>query len=323
MKKGMFFTFIALFMIILIVAIIATKDKYRYREKSNSISYRVKTMNNFIDDYEADLQREIFIGGYRAIIGLNTYVRVIEGYINDLDAALTEILVNGTANQTQVDLMNQSGQGAYIKSWLIRINEESSKLNINVDLKVNEVHIEHIDPWIVQISLNATTIISDTKNIAEWNFTKTYLQEFSILGFEDPLYTVETEDKVTNLINQTPSLDFIGPNNETDVLTNHLMNSYYINSSKAPSFLMRYTGNLSASKYGIESMVNLDELNEQGIAIKQRSVIDYLYFGNQTSTGIGNDYCFIKGQPDMAEWFRIDQESSDFYEITDLDKTVC
>ena len=80
-KKGVFFTFIALFIIILVVAVVTTKDTYRYRERSNAISSRVKTMNNFIQDFEEDLERELFIGGYRALISMNSYVRQIQDKI--------------------------------------------------------------------------------------------------------------------------------------------------------------------------------------------------------------------------------------------------
>jgi hypothetical protein len=70
-------------------------------------------------------------------------------------------------------------------------------------------------------------------------------------------------------------------------------------------------------------MVDFNELNEQNIPIKQRSVIDYLYFGNQTTTGPGNDFCFVHGNPLMPDWFRLDQGHAEFYEIDALEKTTC
>ncbi|MBN1502427.1 hypothetical protein JW930_02705 [Candidatus Woesearchaeota archaeon] len=316
-KKGVFFTYMAVFLIILIVAVVSTKDKYRYREKSNAISARIKTINSFIGDFEKDLDRELFIGGYRALLSMNAYVRIIEGYVDDFDSIFTEIIVNGSMNGTSLDLMTQGAQGADITSWLTRTNEEANKLNINLDLSVKNIYVQHVTPWDVLVTLNTTVYIEDGQGLASWTFDRIYTREFSILGFEDPLYAVGTEDKVTNLINITPNSDFIDDaTNDTAVLNEHLLNSYYINSTDAPSFLMRFTGNLSPSPYGIESMVNLEDLDAQGIPLLARSVVDYIYFGNATTT----DKCNVT---DMPDWFRIDDSSIDTYEVDRLTYNDC
>ncbi len=316
-KKGVFFTFIALFIIILIVAIVSTKQRFRYTEKSNAIATRIRTMNGFIEDYEKDIQRELFIGGYRALVSMNSYIRQIQTYIQDFNNIYTEIFVNGTANSTSMELMRQEGQGASLNSWLERINEEASELNINVQIKVNEVYMEHISPWQIRLNVNLTSYIYDSKGLASWNITKKYSEDFSILGFEDPLYTVGTSDKITVLINQTPDLDFVDDStNDTTVLMNHIENSYYINNTLAPSFLMRFSGNLSSSVYGIESIVNPEEMSAQLGSYKTRSLIDYIYFGNQTTT----DYCSFQN---MTYWFRLDDDHLEIYQVEDLEKTSC
>ena len=328
-RKAVFFTFIALFVIILVVAVVTTRDTYRYRERSNAISSRVRTMNNFIGDFEDDLERELFIGGYRALISMNSYVRQIEDYITDVDDTFTEILVNGTADDGNITmtLMKQETQGADINSWVARVNEEAAKMNIKTSVEVHKVTIRHVTPWVVEVKLNATINISDVKGLASWVYDKEYEQQFPIVGFEDPLYTVETADKVTNLVNITPNMTFVDSNNDTDVLEENLLKSYYINNTAAPSFLMRFEGDFSPSPYGIESMVNVEELFEQGLFVKNRSVIDYLYFGNSSSTGIGKDYCdYTKIDTDVRELFRIERVPDDhliIYGVKDLTKSPC
>lgn len=328
-KRAVFFTFIALFVIILVVAVVTTRDTYRYRERSNAISSRVRTMNNFIQDFEEDLERELFIGGYRALISMNSYVRQIQDYVTDIDDTFTEILVNGTADDGNITmtLMKQETQGADINSWVARVNEEAAKMNIRTSVKVNKVTIQHVTPWVVEVKLNATVNISDVKGLASWVFDKGYEQQFSIVGFEDPLYTVETADKVTNLINITPNMTFVDSNNDTGVLEEHLLKSYYINNIDAPSFLMRFEGDFSASPFGIESMVNVEELFEQGLFVKNRSVIDYLYFGNSSSTGVGKDYCdFTDLDIDVRELFRLERVPDDhlvIYGVKNLTKSPC
>jgi hypothetical protein len=315
-KKGVFFTFMALFVVILIIAVVSTHDKYTYREKSQSISARMKTMNNFVHDLEGDINRGLFIGGYRALLSMNVYVRLTEEYVSDFDWVFTQILVNGTIDEYEMELMTQDGQGADITSWLSRVNEEAGLLDINVDMIVNSISVRHTSPWDIEIVLDARINISDRKGLASWVIEKEYTNGFSILGFEDPLYTIGTSDKVSNLINKTPYTEFITPGNDTSALYNHLMNSYYVNTTTAPSFLMRFAGDLSPSEYGIESMVDLEVLNSQNLPIYARSLIDYVYFGTQATT----DYCNVK---DMPTWFRIDTTNAVFYGVDALKPPNC
>lgn len=308
-RKGVFFTFMAIFIMILIVAVVTTKDKYRYREKASAIAARVETMNNFISDFEKDADRELYIGGYRALLGMNSYIKESEDYIHDFDSVFREVIVNGSVNGTDIPLMSQGSQGADITSWLGRINEEAAKLNLVVSTEVNDVRVIQESPWSVKIILNLSVRISDIKDIAEWDYEKILTKEFSIIGFEDPLYIV---GRSTNLINITPDLDFVD-DGDPAVLNNHLLNSYYVSQPAAPSFLMRFAGNLTPSPYGIESMVNLLEVPGSPL---RKSVIDYIYFSDNTTT----DYCDASG---METWFRIDSSHMAFYEANDLNMTIC
>jgi hypothetical protein len=320
-KKAVFFTFIAIFVVILIVAVVSTKSSYRYRERSASLLTRVKTMNSFISDLEKDLDREMFIGGYRALLGMNSYIRENENYVEDLNQVFSAIFVNGEVNGTVIEIMKQKDsdieKGADMTSWLARVQEEADNLNIDIDIEVIQTKIEHISPWKVNLSLNLTLNLQDKKGLAYYAFNKVYSKEFIIIGFEDPIYIVETRDKVTNIINKSDTLDFVNDtNNDTTALETHLLLSHYIESTSAPSYLMRITGNLSPSPYGIESLVNLEALDTQGIAIEKKSLVDYIYFSNQTT----NDFCNVT---DMPSWFRIDDNHLVVYEIDKLKKSGC
>jgi hypothetical protein len=319
-RKAVFFTFAAIFLIIILIAIITTTSTYRYREKGTAVSARVMTMNTFISDFEKDVDRELYIGGYRALISVNAYLRQIQGFIPELKPVFSEILVNGTANGTSMAIMRQEGQGADIESWLARINEESAKMNIIIRLDIKEVDIVQSTPWNVTVLFNTTVNISDVKNLASWTFNKVYSVQFPILGFEDPLYVVATSDKMANIINVTPTIDFVNDSSKNpENLYTHLMKSYYINTTLAPSFLMRFSGNLSPSPNGIESMVNLDEYFGQYGYYLSRSVIDYIYFGNQTTLNrcINNTI--------MPLWFKLDTNHTDtnVYETDYLNMTTC
>jgi len=70
-------------------------------------------------------------------------------------------------------------------------------------------------------------------------------------------------------------------------------------------------GRLDPNDYGIESMVNRQKLEAQGISTEDRSCIDYIYFDSS------NNFvsCKVTGMP---SWFRIDDEDGHFntYDIT-------
>lgn len=316
-KKGVFFIFIALFITILLIAVVTTRQTYRYSEKSEVIRTRVETMNSFIDDFDKDFERAIYIGGYRALLSVYSHMRDINSYVDDFDSVFSELLLNGTINNTQSSLMQEGVEGASITSWLSRVNEEANELNVDVTIDINRIYVTQENPWSIDINVDSDVLIEDIRGMASWEYNKIYTRKISIVGFEDPIYIINTEDKITNLINITPNLDFVNDaDNDTTILTSHLMNSFYVASNLSPSFLMRFVGNLSSSENGIESMVDLEYLNSQSLPIYDRSLIDYIYFGNSST----NDYCNVTGMP---SWFRIDDDHIDFYEVDRLEMLSC
>ena len=316
-KKAVFFTFIAVFIVVLLIAVSSTKTTFRYREKSESISQRVHTLNVMVDDFSKDYDRALFIAGYRGLLSMNSYVRDTQGYIGNVDDVFYEILLNGTANSSTLELMSEGVDGASLNDLLDRVNEQASNIGFIITHNVTDVHLYQESPWSVKIKIDSIIVISDIKGAAKWSSEDTRFKEISIIGFEDPLYIINTDDKVTNLINITPDYDFVfDATNDSTVLEAHLTNSFYIASNESPSFLMRYTGNMSASQFGIESMVNLEELNAQNIPLLERSVIDYIYFG----TGSTSDLCNVTG---MSSWFRIDEEHEEAYEVDRLESASC
>ncbi|MEM3373870.1 MAG: hypothetical protein QXE31_01485 [Candidatus Woesearchaeota archaeon] len=318
-KKGFFFTLASILLIILLISIISTRNTYRYKEKQDSISTRIKTMNSFIEDFENDLDRELYIGGYRAIISMTSYLKEIQSFLYDTNFVFSEVFLNGTINNTNQVLMKQETNGietgADFKSWLSRINQEADKLNIFVSVNINEVKIFHEDPFNITIYLEGNFLFEDKNSLAKFNFTKNFTKKIPITGFEDPLYVVASKDKITNLINITPYTIFVDENNITN-LQEHYRYSYYKVNNKAPSFLMRFSGNFSESIYGIESMIYLPKYYAQFGNYKDRSVIDYIYFGNQSLMF----YCNITGMPPE---FRIDSLHLNDYQINELNYSIC
>ncbi|MFH1400079.1 MAG: hypothetical protein ABIH41_01040 [Nanoarchaeota archaeon] len=129
---------------------------------------------------------------------------------------------------------------------------------------------------------------------------------------------METLGKLPVAVHQTNITTFVndtGDKNDTSGLQYHLNSSLYIPSRSAPSFIQRFEGDLTPSPAGIESLVNLQVLADQGVPIdNNRSVVDYLYFGlNDTA-----NYCDIQNMEFPPEyWFILDKAHSDVYQVND------
>ncbi|MDD5192915.1 MAG: hypothetical protein PHH54_01380 [Candidatus Nanoarchaeia archaeon] len=303
-KKGIFFTILA---IALLSLFLVSYSVYSFVQNREGINKRIKTMNSYVSSLEEDIPRKLYITGYRIIFVLEEEVIKNGTYITNLNSAFSEAFFNGTIkgiDYTSPDEYNNSGlllESTFEGTDGIKdkINDKANSLNIDVTFINPEVNLSQDDPWHIKVSLKSNLIIKDRGNMALWNKTADYYVYIPIENFEDPLYIVNTNAKVVNKFVKTPyNVPVLTAN-----LTNHFENSYYINHTDAPSFLKRLQGDLSADPNGIESLVNTHKLSIQGIEVKDRCVIDYLYF-----SGPGCDIAEIHDS-----WIKIDSNHTETY----------
>ena len=200
-------------------------------------------------------------------------------------------------------------QGIIFSDIVSSLNEKGREINAEIALNNPKISITQDDPWIIKIVLETNLVINDKNGIVKWNKTAPFIAYVPIKNFEDPLYTINTNSLVINKINETIYQPFVQSSNVTN-LNSHVIESYYINSSLAPSFLDRLQGKSTANEQGIESLVNLQKLSNQGISIKTKSVVDYIYF-SELNPGSHT----IQGMP---TWFRIDDAHLDIYSVRNL-----
>jgi hypothetical protein len=296
-KKAVVFTIISVILISMLVFSSVLYNRHGLRDESKVTSKRIISMNNFIKDIENDIERGIYITGFRALMSMEQYITTNGTFVSDSRSQFKETFLNGTINNSKMPLMNEST----FLNWTSKIKYQAEKLDIDIDFQVNDIIIYHESPWDVKIDVNITLDIKDKKQTASWKRNLKIGSNISINDFEDPVYGVNSGGKVTNKIKKTVITDFVDGEDTTN-LQIHLNNSYYIESDTAPSFLMRLEGNLSSSDYGIESLVNLEEFQEQEVPIKSRSAVDYIYFGTESTTNHN-----IKNMP---SWFMLDEEDN-------------
>jgi len=293
-------------------------NKYEMREKASVESARILAMNDFIKDVDSDLERGLYISGFRAILGLEEYITTKGTYLNDTESAFSEVFFNRSFNGTAISVMD----GSSFSDWEERINAQAETINMHVNFTIDRLEIMQETPWAVDIYLNMTMLVYDESGMASWNRHKTIHAQIPVTGFEDPLYTVNSYGRLAHVIERTPSTDFV-IGNDTSMLLTFLNSSLYTESTTAPSFLMRLEEDLSNSSCcGIESLVEVNKMTAQGIPAKDASIVDYIYFSKTRATSqlcINNS----KAEPDIPSWFKLDIEDNHIstYQITSLTKT--
>jgi len=307
-KKGMFFTLIAISLLSLFLISMTVITNLDERE---SINKRIVTMNNFVNSLEEDLPRKLYISGYRIIFLYEKRILESGNYISDVNASFSEAFFNGTIegsiNSEEVAFL----EGVRFLDIEQAINEKSSKVNLRVDLENPRVEVDQIDPWNVHVSLVVDLSVADENNLASWNSTKTVEAFIPTENFEDPIYLINFNGLYAPRVNQTPYTIFVDEYDVTNIL-DHIEKGYYINSTDGPSFLMRLEGNLSSSIYGVESLINLQKVSDQGFTIEEKSVRDHVYFSEE------NPDIFCDESNVFPSWFRIEDEDNVLFNYPDF-----
>jgi hypothetical protein len=295
-KKGIFFTAA----VIVIIALLGISYLfYSTLKERESVQERVTTMNNYLFSLEKDMQRQLYISGFRAVFVIEKEITETGLFVPDASQAINELFFNGTINSKPQDIMAGATFGDIQNSILTN----SEKINTIANLSSPSIEISQIDPWNIHLVLSLNLKLSDKENLASWDKTETIEAFIPIENFEDPLYALNTNSLVTNNITRTPYATF-----DISNLTIHAQNSYYKASAKAPSFLERLEGKTSANENGVESFVNLQKISSQGLPIKEKSCIDYIYFSSNNPSA-----SHVSGMP---SWFMIDDEHKPDYNLS-------
>ena len=298
-KKAQVFILSAIALIILFSI---TYSIYTSISEKSSINTRVRTMDSFIFSMEKDLERQLYTSGFRVLFLTQDKIARTGSYVSDFDDFFYEAMINGSVDGEESEIM----QGATIQELIEQIKLRGSKMNILIDISDVNVSFGQDDPWHVFISIDAVFNITDKSQLASWNKRAVVKSYIEIDNFEDPLYFVSTNGRVSQKITKTiyEDADFVDRSN----LLSHLENRYYSANTNAPSFLDRIKGINSASENGIESFVYIPELSAQSVQIREKSVVDYIYFSS-----FNPPYSSVS---EMPSWFFIDDARKEKYGIS-------
>jgi hypothetical protein len=301
-KKGVVFTLIA---IALLSLFMASYSVYSFVVDRTGVDSRVETMNRHVFSLEEDFSRKLYISSFRIIFIYEKRIAETGSYISDVDSTFEEALFNGTilgvADESEQSLLS----GVLFEDIVEELDSEAEKINLDFNFTNPSVSIGQADPWNVLVNITGQFQIEDRGGLASWNRTASILAYIPIESFEDPIYVVNTNGLVPRRFNQSI---YLFSSSDLSNLTSHLEGKYYVASNLAPSFIDRLEGDFSADPNGIESLVYLPDLAAQGIALKDKSVVDYIYFSSSNPSA--NQ---IVGMP---SWFKLESNHYATYNLS-------
>ena len=300
-KRGVFFVAMALVILSLFVLLYTFSSEIIERK---AIQQRIQTMNEFSLSMVNDLEKNVYVGGYRTIFLIEDKIVTTGNYASNINSVFQEAFLESKFDGQENPILLDSSFQSIINS----ISAEARKMNLELQVYSRNMSVLQDDPYNVKIIWNIDYNLSDLSDLASINANANITSYIPISEFDDPIYLIETGGKISNKFNLTPYNPVYTPSDISN-FSNHVANSYYLSSTNAPSFLNRLSGNFSASEYGIESFVNLGELSIQGVSINEKSTLDYVYFSNSNPSPL----CTVSGMP---VWFRIDSSNAIRYNIS-------
>jgi hypothetical protein len=297
-KKGIFFTLLTIAILALFLITYSINNAAKQRE---SLKDRVETLNTFVFSIQDDLQRKMYISGYRVLVCFERRISNSNGtvFIDNVNLRFNEAFFNGSLNGEVQSLMTDSaGSGGARFSDLVQdIKGRGNKSNIDIEFYNPTVLMSQDDPWNVKITLLTGLLISDRGGLVEWNKTLSVNSYIPIENFDDPTYYTHTNNDLSPKFRSNPNFSVSGSAAQIKSnITYQINNQLYINHTTAPSFLDRFEGNLSGYNInGIESFVNVSGI--KGTRFSDRSTVDYIYFKN-----VGSSSCSVTS---VTDWFRL------------------
>ncbi|MBI3622877.1 hypothetical protein HY212_02240 [Candidatus Pacearchaeota archaeon] len=299
-KRSQIFTVLA---ILLIILMFVSFEVFSLLHERQAIRARVSSMESFLNSIEANLQRQMYISGFRIIFLAGSEITSKGKYIN-VNNFFNEAFFNGTVNGQA----NQSILlGATYNDIINSINSKAQKINVVINLTNSYITISQDDPWNVKFTLVSNFTMEDKSGLARWDKQQSISAYIPVEGFEDPIFTIKSGAKISRKINKTIYEGNYVSGNDFSNLSDHLNKGYYAADSNSSSFLNRLEGKSSADPNGIESFVNTPEFSAQGLTVQDKSVVDHIYFSSSNPPA-----STVAGMP---AWFKIDDNHKSKYQI--------
>lgn len=297
------YTMVAVLLLLALGGVFFTQERQSASESHDAVESRVRSLDRFIKDFSQDSQRAAYIAGFRTMIAMEQHVASSGEYIDNPHERFREVFVSGTMANTSFTIMENST----FSDYLLKVKQDAGRQGIAFNATVVNITLWQAEPWAILVNYTLDLNVTDARGTASWTTRTTFTGSVPITDLRDPLFTVQTLGRVQRVIrmgNATVFVDDAGDANDTSGLVSHFNHSHYIARGRGPSLLMRFAGNLSDSPYGIESLVDTEELAAQDLGVSTAAtVVDFSYFSNAEA-----DACGIQNVPQRLKLADADLE---------------
>lgn len=200
-SKGVGFSIIVVIIALTLVSFIALQRSVAYRQREKLfVEARINDINNLYESAVRDVNKALEIITRRAIATCISYV-ITEGEgLDQADFRIEELVLNGTLYGNPKALMENST----LPDWINRIEQVGNVKGYDIDLVFYDFKIKPYDSWNLLIESKLTINITDQQGVASIIRNVDIEKKVPITGFEDPIYSLNTNGRATNIISKTP-----------------------------------------------------------------------------------------------------------------------
>ncbi len=194
MKKGIFFSVISVFIIILFVAITELSTNFQLEQfELETTRTRLKLLNSLVRDMEDTyFEKMIYISTKNALIGLSKYYSETNFDQNRLQKklgfVLDDVIYNNTLidkNGNEIDLSLYVDPDYTIFGVIGDIKEVFDSLGLEVSeftVSIDEDEIVQVDPWTIEVTGQLVYNFKDKFNTVSWKGRTTKKVNVSVIG---------------------------------------------------------------------------------------------------------------------------------------------
>jgi len=186
-KKGFVFTLLALVVIsYMIIEFNIYLRAYQLRQESEPSRMRALIIDEFATKVSQEDVKEVSeIIAYNAIYTLTNYSVSNNKYIDNVEDAIINLTVNGSANGGWGSLSMPKSQT--LSNWSAGMKDLAEKMGFELTTEFSQFTVDQPDPWTVRINYTYSYMLVDTVSDTRINASTTNISvNVSVVGFPDP-----------------------------------------------------------------------------------------------------------------------------------------
>ncbi|HLC57800.1 MAG TPA: hypothetical protein VJH95_04465 [Candidatus Nanoarchaeia archaeon] len=294
-KKGIFFTFITVLLILVILSAYLIKTSYSPTASIQKSRAKVIAINAFVKSFDSIIERALQASSKQTIISSLDYISTSapKAYIPSFKAEFPGIIYTGKYNgQDLIKMEDTNPKSMNLRNTLHMVQGISKDSNIYLTyspVTLQDITIQHLSPWEIEVALTLKNIVvSDSSELSEtevsWNLgDRTIRTKLYITDYPDPLTLKENGEELT--IRKSTITEF---NQKTD-LDKFIAEQSFLAHGDGPNFLQRISGEFTNDINGIERVLDGKRGNDP---TPTDSFVDFYYWG---SFNDGQSSCDVEG----------------------------